>query len=342
MARSKPTAEEWRELYQAAERLREAAPWEWMAEADVFGVQNPETQQLGFVSISGALGQHYAASVYLGVEGLSRFWKLEDGPDGCSPEELLNVPQLHASFEDRDQLSKEDRDVIKELGLKFRGRNAWPLFRSYRPGYCPWFLEPAEVRFLTHAVQQAVDVALRFREDAAILAAPNEDRYLVRVPRHENGAWVWEDQVMDVPSATKDIIHIVVDGNLLGAARRWPRSDATIEVDVFLMPGCVGERGERPFLAYDLLVVDGATGLILATEMLDPRPGLLAMWGSVPEKLLHLLSTIRVLPGQVRVSNRLLYTALRPVADELGFSVSMGATPGADEARQTMIDLLSR
>jgi len=37
-------------------------------------------------------------------------------------------------FEDRDGLDKQDREVIKKLGLKFRGAHAWPMFCSYRPG----------------------------------------------------------------------------------------------------------------------------------------------------------------------------------------------------------------
>ena len=46
MPESTPTLSEWRKLYQAAIRLKEIAPWEWMTETDVFGVQNPETKFL--------------------------------------------------------------------------------------------------------------------------------------------------------------------------------------------------------------------------------------------------------------------------------------------------------
>lgn len=42
-----PSLEEARRLYQAAMRVKELAPWEWMDEADIFGVQDPETGELG-------------------------------------------------------------------------------------------------------------------------------------------------------------------------------------------------------------------------------------------------------------------------------------------------------
>jgi|GEM_PF-1998218 len=44
MAEAKPTLTEWRKLYHAAIRLKEIAPWQWMTETDIFGVQNPETR----------------------------------------------------------------------------------------------------------------------------------------------------------------------------------------------------------------------------------------------------------------------------------------------------------
>jgi hypothetical protein len=94
----------------------------------------------------GALGEHLSVAVYLGTEALFSFWNLDPDNMDTMPEQLLLIPQLQLSFEDRDQLEPKDRATIKELGLKFRGRQAWPMFRSFRPGYFPWHLDAAEVR----------------------------------------------------------------------------------------------------------------------------------------------------------------------------------------------------
>jgi hypothetical protein len=89
--------------------------------------------------------------------------------------------------------------VIKELGLKFRGRQEWPMFRSYRPGYLPWYLEAPEARTLTYALEQAVEVVLRFEEDPGMLAPADEESYLVRLPREVRGNLVSEDEVVRLP-----------------------------------------------------------------------------------------------------------------------------------------------
>ncbi|MCC6568662.1 MAG: hypothetical protein IT315_05445, partial [Anaerolineales bacterium] len=50
-----PSLEEWRKLYDLMAQLKDLAPWEWMEEDDIFGIQMPETGELGFISVMGTL-----------------------------------------------------------------------------------------------------------------------------------------------------------------------------------------------------------------------------------------------------------------------------------------------
>jgi hypothetical protein len=65
-----PTHAQSQALYAVTDRVKAAAPREWMTEGDVFGVQDPDTGELGFVSVMGMLGEHYAVSVYLGTRAV--------------------------------------------------------------------------------------------------------------------------------------------------------------------------------------------------------------------------------------------------------------------------------
>src|ERR1051326_7444971 len=163
------STEESKTLFSLAARVKELAPWEWMDESEVFGVQNPETGELGFVSVMGMAGQHFAVAVYVGAEGLYGVLDFASQETITNPDQLLAIPQLQASFENRDTLDKQDRELIKRLGLKFRGAGAWPMFRSYRPGFMPWFVTSEEARFLAHALEQTLEVAPRVKEDPDIL-----------------------------------------------------------------------------------------------------------------------------------------------------------------------------
>ena len=342
MAQPTPTLDDWRRLYQAAIRIKEVAPWEWMEETDIFGVQNPETGELGFVSVMGVLGEHLAVALYPGPEGLQAFWEFEAIAEYAPPEAVLGLLHFQASFEDRNYLSPQDRAVIKKLGYKFRGRQAWPLFRSYRPGYCPWYLEPAEARFLAHALEQAVDVTLRFGDNPEILATLDENTYLVRVPREEDGALVWEDQVLKVPPPEPQPIPIAMDVDVLDEVKELPRATNLLEVDFFAVPACVGEKGTRPFYPYMFLMVESEIGLIVGMELLEPTPGLKEMWGRIPLTLLRQLARMGVVPERIRVRTPLFCEMLRPVAGELGLEVTASDTlPALDEAREELLKTLT-
>ena len=86
---------------------------------------------------------------------------------------------MQLSFEDRESLEPQDRRILKEADLSFRGKNAWPLFRSYRPGFVPWFLESEEAETLRVALEQLLAVALRIRIDPAITRPADLLSYLM-------------------------------------------------------------------------------------------------------------------------------------------------------------------
>jgi hypothetical protein len=331
-----PNLEEWRGLYKAIINVKEIAPWEWMEEIDIFGVQNPETDELGFVSVMGMLGEHYAVSVYLGSKGLDGFWRLQESGPFASPESLFEIPQFQASFANRNELHKKDYETIKKLKLKFRGKNAWPLFRSHQPGFFPWFVDAEEARFLRHALEQTVDVALRFKDDPLLLEPPDDEGYLVRVSSKKGNALIWEDRIMQVPPPEPQSIPIMMDMQMLEALQQTPQGKHKIESDFFMLPSPIHE-GERPFFPYVLLTVDARSGMILGTELLHPQPSLEAMWGQVPATLISHLAGVGVLPKEIKVRSDLLFQLLQPVAEELGFKLKQSnRLRGLDEAKESL------
>ncbi len=194
---------EWKRLYEVAVKVKELAPWEWMYEDQIFGVQNPEAEEIGFVSIMGIAGEHFGLSVYLGAEGLFGFNELhykglEDEGDMFEPDDylakamkLFSIPQLQVSFENRATLEKDDHAIIKKLGFKFRGSHNYPLFRSIVPGFLPYFITSEEAVFLSCLLEQILEVAPRVKGNEKLLEDtgidPIYESYLIRMPKNENG-----------------------------------------------------------------------------------------------------------------------------------------------------------
>ena len=287
----------------------------------------------------GGAGRAFSVAVYLGPKGLYDFWEFEDAGPSAPAEHIVEISHLQASFEDRSQLHNDDRQIIKGLGLKFRGRNAWPMFRSYRPGYVPWFLEAHEARFLAIVLEQVLDVTPRFREDRTLLEPPGQDRYLVRVSHLENDTASWEDYIVEVPPPAPQPIPLAMDIGALEHLKRAPRSGSTIEIDFFLFPARVQEeRGTRPIFPYTLMIVDAQSGFILATELLHVDPSLESMWGQIPAYVVTQLARTGLVPAKVTVRSALLVQLLEPVAEELGFELDQSdRLPSLDSAKEALL-----
>jgi len=233
MSQNAPTLKEWERLYEAAAEVNTAAPWAYMDEANVFGVQNPETKELGFVSVMGSGGEYYAVVVFLGAEGLYGFWDLHDADAEDLSDAIIEIPQLQVAFEGRDDLDKKDREIIKQTGLKFRGPQAWPMFRSYRPGFLPWHMEASEVRFMACALEQLLEIMPRLKDDSSLLKPSGEMDYVVRVPQKKGRSVIWQDKVIEVPPPEPSDISITVDGESMEEAMALPRGAGSVEVDFF-------------------------------------------------------------------------------------------------------------
>jgi hypothetical protein len=315
-----PSAEEWAALYQAAVQFRDAAPWEWMYDSDMFGVQNPETGEIGYCCVMGNLGEHFALGVYLGAEGLQGYEKIASGEVETPDAALHSQKCLMASFEDRELLASEDRAVIKSLGLKFRGRNAWPLFRDYRPGYAPWFAAAEQARFLTHALQQGLQVALRFRDDPALLDPPRDGLYLTRAAQPGADGLAWSDQWL--PPAPLDTAASAVPQIDELRVQRVKRSilarQGTWEADFFYSPAPIQEhKGQRPYFPYMLMWVDRGSRAILPPELVPADQYRAAF----QNHFLALIEQANLMPNEVCVLQQEAFDLLDPIAKRLGIKL---------------------
>jgi hypothetical protein len=262
-------------------------------------------------------GQHYAVALYLGSQALHDFLHVHYHQPADSAERLMEIPQLQLSFEDRDFLQDEDRQIIKQLGLRFRGANSWPLFRSYRPGFFPWPIDADEARLLDGALEQTLEVAPRYRRDPSLLYPGGEHWFLVRARAGD----AWEDRQVHIPPPPPPL-GAPVDALSLARCHKLPRASQALEAALFRLWSPVRDGDSRPFYPYVLLLVDARGGGVVAFEMLAPLPSLEDMWAAVPLQVVRQFLKMECLPGEVRVSAPRLLAALGPLAADLDFALT--------------------
>lgn len=339
MNQASPTLAEWKELYKAAIEFKEIESWKWMDDSQVFGVQNPKTGEIGYCCVVGSLGQMYGLIMYLGTKGLMSYCDIQNGKIAPEDPDSLHMERsLMASFEDRQVLQTPDRQIIKKLGLKFRGRNAWPFFRSYEPGYFPWYLNKEEAQFLTIALQQAKVICLRCRQDPELLTPPRDNLFFVRTPKQNGTKITWEDKWLrpEPIEVARTVLDVRDDKWLDEIKKVAPQRHLILEIDIFYSPAPVQEkRGERPYFPYVFLCVDHASELIVHCE--------LANHTEFREKflfsLLQKFEIMQARPAEIWVKRQEVYDLLRRVAKKL--DIALKKVPKLDVLKEAQIDMMA-
>lgn len=312
------TLDDWMELYEAAIKYKELKCWEWMYDTDIFGVQSIDTGEIGYCCVMGNAGEVFGLNVYPGVEGLKSYM---DTLYQTVPYEDIAFIQscITLNFEDRDVLDKKDLEIIKKLGLKFRGKKQWPQFRRYKPGFFPWYLEKTEVNYLKYALEQVIDVVTRCKEDKDIVERENEEEILVRVPRRVDGEVIWEDKYIELEFEEEDELgHIEIDELAVKRLKDSKVRKAGIwEIDFFHAPALVKE-GDRPYYPLVFLAADGETDAMLDMFMTSDFTGYIKEF---QDWFIQLLTKNKIMPETIVVQRKEVSQSIDPIAKRMGIRV---------------------
>ena len=333
-----PTREHWLALHHAFHKYCEAAPWECLANEDLVVVEDPAGRYQGYCVALGDGDMVYGLGVYLGDIGLSNFLATisdEDEPDGQAM--LERQLSLSAMLADREELEPEERKIIRDLGLRYRGRGRWPMFRSARPGYWPWFVNGDEARFLTVALDNVREIAERVaRGELELYDKGNTDLVLARVP--EGCGWKDEWRRLVAPVLPKADNSVDVE-RLRLIRESTPAGAAAWEVTVSYMPALIRHgRGDRPYMPTLVMVAERDSNLVLACRVLGETPST----AERQEPVLELLTDQDQLPERLVCDRNGTAELMAPIAAALGMSLFVGPTSSLDTLKEDLLSTILR
>lgn len=329
-----PTPEEWLRLFKAAEVFKAARPWDWMVEEQLFAVENPETGDMGFCSITGELGEHLALIVYLGVEALGKYLTAVRGmkyADSYLDERehsmmLLEAPQLQASFESREMVSDLDWQILKTAKVRIRGREAWPVFRAFAPTRVPWYVNGPQTRFLTVLLEQAALVAEAQRENSLSipsLSVANLPATLPLLLRSRVGDdWASAQHVFTPEYPIPFVGGSMSDDALRAIRRNLPLKSLDMQVHLTMMSMPVAQGPLPPYFPYVLFVVDAGQGLVAGAELILAHPTLADLWPQVLPMLLSVFERMEMRPKRLQIVSERLFSLLAAPLGQLGIELA--------------------
>ena len=128
----------WKKIYDLALAYGKREAWNYYWDNDIFEV--PLTDgRASHCSIFGKAGELFGLCVYVGDSGLDSLKRMHyHHLAGISPESAWKCQECIGLFwGDRDEVAEEQYSIIKQLGLKFRGRGKWIYTEVYHKNYAP-------------------------------------------------------------------------------------------------------------------------------------------------------------------------------------------------------------
>jgi hypothetical protein len=311
-----------------------------MANEDIFAVVSPVDGETGYCSILGNGGEEFGLGIFLGEAGLRRLLALIEEQEDDEASAAIMTPSLVFLLANRGELDEEDRKVVRSLGLSFRGKNAWPLFRSQRPGYAPWFLERDEVVYLTAALGQALEIAERVKAGSLNLRKGLMcGKIITRYPSQSGWQERWDTLHLESvgDSESREPLSAVDEATLLLLGERIKERSGLWEFDIFIAPARIGPPGSRPYHPLCFMAVECEYGLVVQMNMTEP-------WLNTFQKrkeVIRLLEKSETLPEEIRIRSQSMRALLEPIARTLGVRLRVSRLRLLEEARASLYEYLS-
>jgi hypothetical protein len=352
MESTQPTLEQWRHLFELAGQVYKLKPWEWMAEEDIFGVEDPHTDEWGFISVLGEGGEYFAVNICKGSEGLYEYLDFMDG-EMTNPLQLTQIPLVHVSFTRRADLEKEDIALLKKLKIKAADANGWISFRAHRYGFIPWYLEADDVSVVESSLEQLLEVAVRCKTEETLLYPVLEDsedqddfydnpvKLFFRVPQKEGSTILWKDEVREVPFPEPPKLNLFLGIQNLETVKKLPRYKNGIELDIFMLPTPMDEDSSRPYFPFMLMAVDERKAEVVFSHLMRPLPTVQSMYESVPLQLLSAFMQLGKMPSKFIIRSPITELLLTPFVGPLKIKVEMqDELPAFDTAAMGLLQFL--
>ncbi len=269
-----------KKLYTLAKQLYKESFWDDYLKTDLIAIQLANHKEPLIISILGKTERNCGFLFHRNLEELACFFETIIKIEQQKFRSRLDIIQvqncLSLEFEDRDRISKEEYQLIKESGVPFRGKKSWPIFVDYFPGYHPSILDALEIPLMIELMEKLMETAKDFREKLAIYKDKKQPSEILMRTYQKNGSY--KDGLFNVPNKIIDGTFQLrsADPILLTSFEMKRVSKKRIgssiwEMDIdFMNTPVTHSDNERPYYPIILLVVDSEDNEIICSELFEP------------------------------------------------------------------------
>lgn len=269
--RKEATLEQWRALYTITSKIKELEPWNYLWDSNLIVLELPDEKEPIYISIMGRAGNCYGIGTYVGYNGYQDYCSIMSAEQiGPSVEYVMfEQSNLSCYFGNREEVPSKAKKVIKDLELKFRGKNQWTYFESYKKGYTPYILDQEETILLTKCYEQLLPALQDYLQQDAIVDFEIGEM-LTRKYNKKKKTWSTYADLIDVPLRSYPAIQLS-DDIIIAKMKKKPQVNRYLALDmVYLNASVADKKYDRPVNPKMILLMDEKQGVIIDNDMLDP------------------------------------------------------------------------
>lgn len=309
----------WGKLYETATRIKERKPWEEFWEMDLIGIQEEEGKKPIFFNILGKEEKGYGIVVYEGYEGLNDFFLLleKEKLNVSSEYVLFSQNCLAAYWGSREEMLEEQRQMIKELGYKYYGKDQWLYFMSHCRGYFPYMLDEEEVNRMAGYLSLLEQALVCWEQDPVSVDFEHGNIYLYFYDKKQE-QWVGKEQTL--PFMDYQISYLeITDEKLMEELRQARRGGYRLEAELSFSNMLDKERTKGRVLNRKMcLIADADSRRMLKADLMEQE-------AQAEEWLIQYVIDFILgqgAPEEIQVSNGIVAAILEQVCSLAGITIT--------------------
>ena len=256
----------WLELYDVAKNIESLEPWKYFSDMDLFAYLSDTYKDIFYCCVMGNAGMHKALAIYKGKQ----IHGYMDLLDNKYPSYLLTNYQecLTCNYLSRNDTLPKNREIIKELGLHFRG--TWISFENFEKGYEPSFINIEQVKMTIEMLKNFFMMFIAIL-DKGLKVNFEKGEVLLRYYDKKTKLYLNTPAPLMMPE--KKFLSVEISNDLKKYISKFPQRDIELEYE-FLnhLPIRILENKEKDGrYSYPILrcIADKKTGIILSQEIIN-------------------------------------------------------------------------
>ncbi|MEG0548653.1 MAG: hypothetical protein RR518_07600 [Coprobacillus sp.] len=324
----------WKRLYELSEELKELKPWEHMWSSDYICIEISPQDQV-YCIIMGKNKECIGISVYEGESGYGDLVSIDKSYNSSEVRRYVMYEQncLTWYLGDRDEVLPQQMEIIKELGLKYHGKNAWPFFVCYEKQYYPYTFNDQEAKRFVIVLERLIDVLKDYIDDK--IDVNFDDKEMIYV-HQENENWIYE--AMSLPESYDKYTAIELsDESIYTQLKKQKKTSDELYIDLHYMNSSIEDKQyKKPANALMFLVVDARSQMIVHCELLKPVDD------EISVVLNYIIPYILEdgIPSKIYVRNPTVFVAIDNIANECGICLDMNDFSVIDNIYNDMLNMM--